>query len=127
MVKYTAVTGEICVDVYPVYLDGESSYSMNRFIFAYFVIITNNGQNPVRLCRRYWNIREKNRRSKEVEGEGVVGKQPLIEAGESYYYDSFCILKSFEGSMEGTYTMEDEDGRQFRVTIPRFDLKAMAN
>ena len=64
---------------------------------------------------------------KEVEGEGVVGKQPDIPPGEWHEYNSFCVLESFEGSMEGTYLMQRPDGELFYVVIPRFPLRALSN
>ena len=127
MLHYTSVTEEISVTVSPVYLDAESNYFLDRFAFAYYVMITNHRRNPVRLLQRYWNIREKDQAPREVEGRGVVGQQPLIHPGESYHYNSFCILNSFEGSMEGNYTMETESGDKFLVEIPKFDLKARVN
>jgi ApaG protein len=63
----------------------------------------------------------------EVEGEGVVGKQPLIKPGASHEYNSYCILETMEGSMEGTYLMERNSGELFRVTIPKFTLRALGN
>ena len=127
MLHYTSVTEEISVTVSPVYLDAESNYFLDRFAFAYYVMITNYRSDPVRLLRRYWNIWEKGQAPREVEGRGVVGQQPLIHPGKSYHYNSFCILNSFEGSMEGNYTMETENGDRFLVGIPKFDLKAWVN
>ncbi len=127
MIRYSALTKNIAVTVTPVYLDGESSYLEHRFVFAYFISIRNKGQKPVRLRRRFWMIEEENGEYSEVDGEGVVGKQPLIHPGKSHHYNSFCILATPEGAMEGYYTMEDIHGDQFRAFIPRFDLRAMAN
>ncbi len=127
MIRYSALTKNITVTVMPVYLDGESSYMEHRFVFAYFITITNEGRSPVRLRRRFWMIKEENGKSSEVEGEGVVGEQPLIHPGRSHRYNSFCILNTPRGSMEGHYTMEDVNGEQFPASIPRFNLRAMAN
>ena len=63
----------------------------------------------------------------EVEGEGVVGKQPLIQPNGHHEYNSFCILETMEGTMEGTYLMQRETGELFRVNIPKFTLRAMSN
>lgn len=127
MLNYTAVTKQISVTVAPVYLDAESNYFLDRFAFAYFVTIQNNRRDRIQLLRRYWNIREQDKTPRQVEGEGVVGQQPLINPGESYHYNSFCILNSLEGTMEGTYTMQKKNGEEFLVKIPRFDLKVRAN
>ncbi len=127
MLHYTSVTEKISVTVSPVYLDAESNYFLDRFAFAYYVMITNHRRDPIRLLRRYWNIQEKDHAPRKVEGVGVIGQQPLINPGESYYYNSFCILNSFEGNMEGNYTMETESGDKLVVEIPKFDLKARVN
>ena len=62
-----------------------------------------------------------------VEGEGVVGNQPVIGSGGFHEYNSYCVLETFEGSMEGTYLMQRTNGERFRVVIPRFNLRAAAN
>lgn len=127
MVPYVATTEEITVTVRPVYLDRESDYFENRFVFGYFIKITNDGKAPVRLLRRFWRIEEQGGRLQEVDGLGVIGKQPLIGPGEEHSYSSYSVLQAFEGFMGGYYTMERSGGEQFRVTIPRFALRAMAN
>ena len=127
MNPYVATTEDITVIVQPVYLDGQSDILARRFVFAYFVRIENNGIDEVQLLRRHWFIRDAFGEVKEVEGEGVVGKQPVIPPGEAHEYNSYCILESFEGSMEGTYLMMRSNGESFRVSIPRFSLRASAN
>ena len=127
MVPYVATTHDITVTVRPVYLDSESDYFERRFVFGYFVKIENEGVLPVRLLRRHWRIEEKGGRRHEVDGAGVIGKQPLIAPGQEHSYSSYSVLKTFTGAMEGYYTMERASGEQFRVVIPRFDLQAMAN
>ncbi len=127
MVTYSAVTAGIRVTVSPVYIDGQSDLMSKRFVFGYFVRIENEGLEEVQLLRRHWVIRDGAGRTKEVEGEGVIGKQPVIAAGDVHEYSSFCVLESFEGSMEGTYMMERSNGARFRADIPRFVLRAAAN
>jgi ApaG protein len=60
----------------------------------------------------------------EVIGEGVVGEQPTIAPGAVHEYQSFCILKSGEGWMEGHYGLLRQDGTAFEAAIPRFTLSA---
>ncbi len=127
MTVYTATTEDITVRVRPVYLDGQSSVIERKFVFAYFIRIENNGPDSVQLLRRHWYIQEGAGEVKEVEGEGVVGSQPTISAGRWHEYNSFCVLESFEGSMEGTYLMQRPHGEQFHVVIPKFTLRALAN
>jgi ApaG protein len=64
---------------------------------------------------------------KEVRGDGVVGQQPRIPPGGTHEYNSFSVLETFEGSMEGTYRMLRLSGEEFDVTIPRFTLRAASN
>lgn len=127
MMTYTAVTEGIRITVRPVFMDGQSDALQRKFVFAYFIRIENHTLRPVQLLRRHWFIRHSNGRFEEVEGEGVVGKQPFIRPGAHHEYNSFCILETMEGSMEGTYLMQRESGELFRVTIPKFTLRAMSN
>jgi len=127
MKSYIAVTEEIKVTVRPVYLDGQSSALERKFVFAYFITVENQGMESVQLLRRHWIIRHSNGKQEEVEGEGVIGKQPVIEPGKEHDYNSYCILETLEGSMEGTYLMKKKSGEEFRVVIPKFTLRAMAN
>ena len=127
MIPYVATTEGITITVRPVYLDQESDFLNNRFVFAYFIRIENNSGEEVQLLRRRWLIKEVDGKIQEVEGDGVVGEQPMISPGEVHEYNSFCVLATFEGSMEGSYLMEREDGERFRVAIPLFILRAAAN
>ncbi len=127
MNPYIATTENITITVRPMYLDGQSDALARKFVFAYFISIENHRTEPVQLMRRHWYIKDSTGEVKEVEGEGVVGKQPLIEPGEAHEYSSYCVLETFEGSMEGTYLMRRPGGDMFEVTIPRFILRASAN
>jgi ApaG protein len=110
-----------------VYLDGQSDILKKKFVFGYVIRIANHSEETVRLMRRHWVIVDANGDEKEVEGEGVVGEQPLIHPGRAHVYNSFCILETFEGSMHGTYLMRRETGEEFRIVIPQFALRAAAN
>ena len=62
---------------------------------------------------------------REVEGEGVVGQQPVLEPGQSHQYVSGCNLKSGIGKMVGTYLMERVvDGSKLQINIPEFTMVA---
>ena len=127
MTTYTATTEGIRITVRPVYLDGRSDVLQRKFVFAYFIRIENGSSQMVQLMRRQWFIRHSSGRIEEVEGEGVVGKQPTIHPGSSHEYNSYCVLETMEGAMEGTYLMKRENGENFRVAIPTFTLRAMGN
>lgn len=127
MTSYSETTENITVTVKPVFLEQESNVFLRKFTFAYFVRIENNGAETVQLLRRHWFITHDTGKVEEVEGEGVIGRQPIIAPGKFHEYNSFCILETFEGFMEGTYTMVRKNGDKFTINIPRFILRAMTN
>ena len=124
---FSETTEHITVSVRPLYVEGESNVLSRKFVFAYFIRIENNGTDTVQLLRRHWIITHDTGKVEEVEGEGVIGKQPVIAPEQFHEYNSFCILESMEGFMEGTYLMKRSDGTTFKINIPRFTLRAMAN
>lgn len=127
MTHYAATTDDVTVSVHPVYLDDQSDVFARRFVFAYFVQIANAGETEVQLLQRHWQIHHGSGRTAEVEGEGVVGQQPVIGPGEAHGYNSFCVLEAMTGTMEGTYLMQRANGSRFRAQIPLFHLRARAN
>ena len=127
MQPYEATTDNITISVRPLYLDGQSDAIAKKFVFAYFIRIENNCPEPVQLLRRHWFIRNASDELREVEGEGVVGQQPMIHPGKGHEYNSYCVLDTFEGTMEGTYLMRRPTGELFYVVVPRFSLRAQAN
>ncbi|GAA3975646.1 Co2+/Mg2+ efflux protein ApaG [Pedobacter ginsengiterrae] len=121
----TAITDGIKVSVETIYQPEYSNPANEHFMFAYRVEISNLSDYPVQLMRRQWFIFDSNSSSREVEGEGVVGLQPIIEPGESHVYVSGCNLKTDMGSMQGKYLMKRiVDDAEFDVDIPEFQLVA---
>jgi len=119
----TTTTQGVTVSVTTNYLPDYSSPSQEHYVFAYKIDIRNNSEYTVKLLRRHWYIYDANGVVREVEGEGVVGQQPVLEPGDSHQYVSGCNLKSGLGKMRGTYQMERlVDGRTFTVDIPEFTL-----
>ena len=94
-----------------------------EFMFAYRITIENHNQFPVKLLRRHWHIFDSNGQNREVEGEGVVGVQPILNPGERYQYVSGCNLRTEMGKMYGTYLMENSNNKkEFQVNIPSFEM-----
>jgi ApaG protein len=119
----TKTTEGVKVTVTTNYLPDYSSPVQQHYVFAYKISIENNSEFTVKLLRRHWYIHDATGNMREVEGEGVVGQQPVLEPGESHEYVSGCNLKTGMGKMRGTYLMERMvDGKQFHVTIPEFTL-----
>jgi ApaG protein len=127
MSKYIAITDNVKVEVRPFFIEQKSNIFEHQFFFAYFVTIINNSANHIQLLKRNWLIHDEEAEDYVVSGDGVVGEQPIIEVGAYYTYNSFCILKSFEGFMEGSFMMKRADGTLVEVEIPRFYLKAYNN
>jgi len=114
----------IRVQVQPSYLPERSSPESGRFLFAYRIRVTNQGDRTAQLLRRHWIITDGNGHVEEVEGEGVVGETPALRPGAAFEYTSFCPLPTPFGTMRGTYLMRAEDGTQFDVEIGQFSLIA---
>lgn len=119
----TTVTHDIEVSVETEFQPGFSNAYAEEHFFAYTVRIENHSTYAVQLLRRHWYIFDSNGDYREVEGEGVVGLQPVLQPGESHEYSSACTLRSDIGKMEGNYTFERlADGRKFQVEIPEFKM-----
>ncbi|MFL5582770.1 MAG: Co2+/Mg2+ efflux protein ApaG [Gemmatimonadaceae bacterium] len=116
----------IRVTVRPTYMRDQSRPWQRQFVFAYAVRIENVGAQAAQLLSRRWLIHDSSGEETEVVGDGVVGEQPLIVPGSAHEYQSFCVLKSSRGYMEGQYFFVREDGSRFEATIPRFELDAEA-
>ena len=112
----------IMIQVKTQYLAEHSSPAVQRFAFAYSISITNNSDQPVQLLRRHWIITDGNRKVEEVRGDGVVGQQPWIAPQQSFHYTSGAVLETPVGTMEGSYSMQQENGDAFKALIPRFTL-----
>ena len=92
-------------------------------MFAYRITIENFNNFTIQLLSRHWDIKDSNGEWREVDGEGVVGVQPMIANGKQFQYVSGCNLKTEIGKMWGTYTfLRMVDQERFNVTIPEFDL-----
>lgn len=119
----TQITEGVKVSVETYYQPEYSNPLNNEFMFAYRVIIENESGVTVKLLRRHWHIVDSNGLQREVEGEGVIGEQPIIEPRYLHRYVSGSNLRSEIGKMYGSFLMERLiDGKQFRVVIPAFQL-----
>lgn len=102
-------------------------YSENtiHFVFKYTVTIENQSSDLVQLTTRHWNIKDALNEVKLVDGEGVIGKKPLLSSGQKHTYSSSCILLSPCGAMTGHYQMFNfTTNKAFNVSIPAFKLMA---
>ena len=94
-------------------------------MFAYRITIENNNNFEIQLLRRHWYILDSSGEQKEVEGEGVVGVQPVIPPRESFQYVSGCNIKTEIGRMVGYYIVKNMNNHaEFKIDIPAFDMTA---
>jgi len=119
----TAITQGVKISVDTVYQEEYSNPEKEHFMFAYQITIENLSDYSIQLMRRQWFIFDSNGTQRDVEGEGVVGIQPVIEPGESHSYVSGCNLTTDIGAMSGNYLMHRiADQSDFTVNIPEFQL-----
>lgn len=121
-----AETDGIIVRVGASYLAEQSEPERGRWFWTYHIRIENTGGRTVQLQTRRWVITDGRGARHMVEGEGVVGEQPLIAPGGSFDYVSGCPLATPTGTMQGSYHMIADDGAGFDVAIPKFVLRAPA-
>jgi ApaG protein len=112
----------IKVQVYTKYIEEQSQPEHQRYVFAYVITIKNLSSQSVQLLSRRWLITDANGKQISVEGEGVVGEQPLIPANDEYTYTSGTAVETPVGVMQGHYIMLDQDGEEFSVAIDPFRL-----
>jgi ApaG protein len=117
-----ATTRDVKIQVEPTYLPERSDPFRDHWFFAYRIRITNQGDEIVKLHSRHWIITDANGQIEEVIGPGVVGETPTLRPGEAFEYTSFCPLKTPFGTMHGNYQMTNDDGEEFDVEIPQFEL-----
>lgn len=117
-----AVTNQVRVEVSSQFAPEHSQPFQQHWFFYYTVRITNQGDETVQLLSRHWIIADATGQTREVQGPGVVGEEPVLGPGESFQYTSGCPLGTPTGVMHGTYQMVTADGRRFDVEIAPFAL-----
>ncbi len=104
------------------FVEKESDPDNGRYVFAYTITIANQGDAPGQLMSRHWYVTDGAGDVQEVEGPGVVGKQPRLSPGEAFRYTSAVVLTTPVGSMHGSYEFRRDDDQRFQVEIPAFTL-----
>ena len=118
--------GGITVRVAVNFLPDQSRIDAGKWFWVYHIRIENGSDEAVQLMTRHWRITDRQGSVSIVDGEGVVGEQPVLAPGRSHDYVSGCPLDTPHGSMEGFYTFERGDGEPIEVRIPFFPLAAPA-
>jgi ApaG protein len=106
----------------------EGTYFKNfrlHFAFTYEITIENHSKDSVQLLSRHWEIFDSLNDLETVDGEGVIGKKPVLKPGETHVYSSGCLLNSPYGAMLGHFNMINfTTAKKFRVVVPVFRLSA---
>ena len=106
----------------------EGTYFKNykiHFAFSYEITIENYSKDSVQLISRHWEIFDSLNEIEMVDGEGVIGKKPVLKPGETHTYSSGCLLSSPHGAMKGFFNMINfTTTKNFRVIVPAFRLSA---
>ena len=106
----------------------EGTYFKNfrlHFAFSYQITIENHSKDSVQLITRHWEISDSLNNKEVIDGEGVIGKKPVLKPGDSHVYSSGCLLSSSFGAMKGYFNMVNfTSTRNFRVLVPTFKLSA---
>ncbi|MFM9944364.1 MAG: Co2+/Mg2+ efflux protein ApaG [Bacteroidia bacterium] len=119
----SAITQNIGVSVETFFQTQQSKPDFDLFVYSYRITIKNESEFSVQLLSRFWEIFDVIMEKRIVEGEGVVGEQPILMPGQSYQYVSYCQLKTDAGSMKGYYTFKRQvDDFRFDAVIPEFML-----
>ena len=113
---------DIAVTAHSAYIADQSDPERGRHAFAYSISICNNGTVAAQLISRHWIITDAHNRVQEVKGPGVIGRQPVLQPGETFDYTSGTTIATAVGTMRGSYQMRAADGTEFDAPIPEFTL-----
>ena len=117
------ILDNIKINVEAFFLENKSDIEKSVYFFMYKVTISNQTDKTIQLLSRHWDICDANGDIDIIEGEGVIGEQPIMKPGDSFQYNSFCPLKTEFGKMSGFYIFEEEGTENlFKGLIPEFAL-----
>jgi ApaG protein len=119
---YSKTTHGIKITATPEYLGKDSSPENSKFLWLYTITIENFNNTPVQVLRRKWLITDEQGTSFVIEGDGVIGEQPIIKPGEGFKYFSGTPLSTPSGMMMGSYYLINDKGEGFEAEIPAFSL-----
>lgn len=121
----TQVTNGIKVSVDTSYEGRLFRKNGSLYVFSYHVEIENQSSDTVQLLGRHWFIYDTGDGPSEVQGAGIVGKQPILNGGDNHRYQSGCHLRSSIGAMNGVYNMINLYTQEtFEVKVPTFQFFA---
>jgi ApaG protein len=90
--------------------------------FVYFITIHNHSDATVTIRGRKWVVTDRAGQRLVVEGDGVVGKFPRLDPGESFSYNSYHTIGA-DSVAEGAFFGVTEEGDRIFARIPPFPLR----
>jgi ApaG protein len=118
--KSPAVKAPLIIKVEVDYQDVRSK--IGEYVFSYRIKIENIGSVGVQIIARHWRVLDCEQNIQEVRGLGIVGEQPLIQAGKSHEYSSFSIIQTPTGAMQGYFLCISENAEFMIAEVPAFNL-----
>ena len=119
---FAETTDGVTVRVSVTFLPEQSDVDGNRWFWAYHIRIENERDSAIQLLTRHWRISDARGGLHVVDGDGVVGEQPIIQPGKSHDYVSGCPLNTPNGAMQGHFVFAGDGPETFKVHIPHFPL-----
>ncbi len=117
---YSETTQDIEIKISPFFIPEQSNEEDMYHLYGYDVKITNHSPHSCQLIGREWVIRDGNKDTEYLQGEGVLGQKPTIGPGKIHQYTSFCPLQTPTGNMRGRYEFIDHKEESFWVNVPVF-------
>lgn len=105
-----------------VYMPSLSAPADKPYPFVYFISIHNDSSEPVTLRARKWVVSEDGGEVTVVEGDGVVGQNPVIEPGGHFSYNSYHVVAR-RARVAGAFFGEAATGEWIFTRIPEFRLE----
>src|SRR3546814_12408284 len=102
----TKITDGIKISVETLYQSEYSNPAGEHFMFDYQIRIDNLSDHSIQLLRSNWSIFDSNGTRRAVEGEDVVGQQPIIEPGATHASVSAGNLRTGCGPPSGFYPLQ---------------------
>lgn len=125
---FRAQTNDVEVIAWPQFVENSQELLSTMNIWNYNIKIVNKSSRIVKLRRRFFKIVDEKGVVKEVDGEGVIGKQPEILPNDFFEYQSSVNLETDSAIMGGHYVMEYvDDNERFLIDVPSFSLDVPAN
>lgn len=119
---FTVTTFDIRVTAKPTYLAEESRPQDDFYAWSYEICIENQSHHEVQLLYRHWEIINAHGIKQIVDGDGVVGKKPILLPKGKFEYTSWTTLNTPSGIMQGSYRMLKDNNILFNIDIPSFSL-----